>query len=199
MVPRDGQTVGLFEERLRNATSQYDYKSKPEPIQTQQATGSPDETSRNPQKRYADATEQSNAAKDATTAPPKSSQQPQAEQQGPVRVSEPLTKERATCMWDRLQARGCCGIGASAETYWSKKLPKSCCAQPNTSDSGELTCAQVDKDHEKPCEQIINMTNMNLMIVLALVALVNLYLATVSGVNAYRTLHYDEANQGAYT
>lgn len=107
-----------------------------------------------------------------------------------------MNKADATKIWDKLQARGCCGFRNSTKE-WVPDLPKSCCSQP-IEENGKFTCKAIDKAHAHPCSCIIGASANSLLYVLALIALVNLYLATVSGVNAYRTFHYNEASQSAY-
>lgn len=104
---------------------------------------------------------------------------------------ENMNKTVATQIWDGLQARGCCGL--KNETYWEQKYPKSCCAKPIPSDD-EIRCEKTGV-YQEGCERLINSYELNRMIVLAFVALVNLYLATTSGISAYKTYDYAQANQ----
>ena len=115
-----------------------------------------------------------------------------------VKLEDKKRKE-ATKIWDRLQERGCCGFN-NYTLEWKEKIPKSCCAQTEREDAGgEIKCKKVDVAHERPCRNFIEGANVQLMIVLALIALVNLYLATVTGLSTYRTFHYNEASQNAYS
>lgn len=113
---------------------------------------------------------------------------------------EPLNKSEATRIWDSLQSRGCCGL-KNATTEWmlngQHRMPKSCCSSPVKLNEFYI-CEKVDSYHDRACLDILQAPNLNLTIVLALIALVNLFLATVSGVSTYRTFHYSEASQNAY-
>ena len=102
-------------------------------------------------------------------------------------VARELTKKEATQIWDKLQARGCCGLRNATED-WKPKVPKSCCKEPIEA-NGEFLCKQIDADHQQDCLTLIGSTSSNLYIVLALIALVNLYMATITGLSAYKTLH----------
>ena len=77
-------------------------------------------------------------------------------------------------------------------------ISNSCCSKPISQD-GKYKCSSIESYYARPCADLIGSAGMNLIIVLALIALVNLYLATVTGVSTYRTFHYDEASQSAYT
>lgn len=114
-------------------------------------------------------------------------------------TDEPAPKNATTGnrIWDRLQARGCCGIVNGTQEWIAeyKKLPKSCC----TKLEGDNECHKVDAGHSQGCLALISSTDLNLLIVLALIAVVNFYLAVTTGINAYRTFHYDEASQSAYS
>lgn len=116
----------------------------------------------------------------------------QADGSGPAE----LTPIKATEIWDKLQARGCCGIN-NATLEWREKIPKSCCAE-SKEEGGKFTCKEIDTKHKDSCLELIRFSSLKLLLVLASIALVNLYLATVSGINAYRIFHYNEASQGAY-
>lgn len=118
-----------------------------------------------------------------------------------ILAAPPLNDTSATALWDDLQARGCCGI--SNYTDWGPKLPKSCCSKPDE-EREEFVCKSVDERHKLPCIQVIetvtiNTKNFNFLLLLAFIALVNLYLANVTGISAYRTFHYNEASQNAYS
>lgn len=114
-------------------------------------------------------------------------------------VTQVMNSSEATQIWDKLQLRGCCGL-LNATTEWQKTgYPKSCCSNPMEMAENQLRCEGIDSNHSKPCIEVIGSTSLNLLIVLALIALVNLYLATVTGISAYRTFHYNEASQNAYT
>lgn len=110
----------------------------------------------------------------------------------------PLNATEATRIWDNLQARGCCGY-QNYTTEWKDRLPKSCCDKPVEAANGEQQCKDADSAHQKSCSSIISSLDRYLLVVLALIALVNLYLATVTGVSTYRTFNYNEASQSAYT
>lgn len=123
------------------------------------------------------------------------------EQEAAKRADEPLTKQEATKVWDKLQSRGCCGLKNATEEWVVDNrlsLPKSCCSNA-TESSGLFLCETVDSDHKRACMDIIQSPSINLSIILALIALVNLFLATVSGISTYRTFHYSEASQNAYS
>lgn len=209
LVPSGNSTqlADQLEGRLTGAIKLYNFTQKPEPqpapvlssvetlAQAAQANGSAGATSGAPtgdatkskQKRMADA--QTVAAPVAATA-------------APATPPEPLNATTATKLWDELQQRGCCGF-TNATIDWKDKLPKSCCLKPDSKD-GEYFCAALDDQHKLPCLQLIesyatSTKNLSLLLVLALIALVNLYLANVSGISAYRTFNYDEASQNAYT
>lgn len=82
-------------------------------------------------------------------------------------------------------------------------MPKSCCAKADEQNK-EFVCMSPDEQHARPCIAIIESVsistkNLTLLLVLALIALVNLYLANVTGISAYRTFHYNEASQNAYS
>lgn len=112
-----------------------------------------------------------------------------------------MSKAEATKIWDSLQKRGCCGM-RNGTSPWPDKIPKSCCNNSTSviNESGEISCNKTaGLDHQTSCQELIESTSMKLIIVLALIGLVNFYMAITAGVNAYRTFHYNEANQGAYT
>lgn len=112
-------------------------------------------------------------------------------------IREELTnKTEATQLWDKLQKRGCCGF--KNYTEWSVTIPKSCCAEPIKLNS-VYACKEVDPAHRDPCIKLIGAPNFYLLILSAAVALVNLYLCTITGVSTYRTLNYNEASQSAYS
>lgn len=107
-------------------------------------------------------------------------------------------KLSSTKTWDFIQERGgCCGL-RNYTAEWKDKLPKSCCSSPLQS-GADFICQAVDLKHNRPCEEIIASTSLYFSIVVAFIALVNLYLATVTGISTYRTFHYNEASQNAYT
>lgn len=118
--------------------------------------------------------------------------------QQPQDPAKEMTNEEATKIWDRLQARGCCGIHNST-TEWKDTIPKSCCSSGHVTDNNMFKCKQVDSQHSRACIELIEASSVNLLIVLALIALVNFYVALITGVNTYRTFHYNEASQSAYT
>lgn len=110
-----------------------------------------------------------------------------------------LTPQEATIKWDRLQDRGCCGLMDAATTWPQDKLPKSCCARDQVvNEKGEFLCKKIDDAHQLGCLKLIATTSWTLQIVLLMIAAVNLYLAVVSGIGTYKTIHYDQP-QGAYT
>lgn len=111
-------------------------------------------------------------------------------------IDEP--KREATRKWDLLQSRGCCGFNSTDE--WNALgvgIPKSCCESPEHIDS-KYTCKKADDDHKRPCREVIELEQYKSIGVLAFIGLVNVYLAVISLIGAYRTLHYDEASQNAY-
>lgn len=110
-------------------------------------------------------------------------------------IEQALSREDATLIWDKLQSRGCCGF--RNHTEWNI-LPKSCCSTP-IEENGKQLCREVDSIHQKACKDIFRSFDFYLLVLLALIALINLYLATVTGVSTYRTLSYNEASQSAYT
>lgn len=110
-------------------------------------------------------------------------------------ASNQLTKENATKVWDFLQSRGCCGFNSSDE--WKTDLPKSCCSNPKANGS-KYTCEKADEEHKRACKDVIDMERYKSIGLLAFIGLINLYLAVISLIGAYRTLHYDEASQNAY-
>jgi len=77
-------------------------------------------------------------------------------------------------------------------------ISNSCCSKPISQDV-KFKCNSIESYYARPCADLIGSAGMNLLIVLALIALVNLYLDTVTGVSTYRTFHYDEASRSAYT
>lgn len=181
MVPPGTQLGSLFSERLKNATGMYNLTDK---------LTTPPSSNVQPEELVAQITRKTRELENSNGTPP-----------GGVNMkpSQPLTRAEATRIWDALQSRGCCGY-QNATLEWQSGLPKSCCAEPITIDNGsKVVCKDIDQQHAKPCLYLIESTSLNLLIVLALIALVNLYLATVFGVNTYRTFHYNEANQNAYT
>lgn len=110
-----------------------------------------------------------------------------------------LNRSEATLVWDRLQGHGCCGL-LNATATWKDKLPKSCCSNATlTGPPEQLICKELDEGHKQGCLQLISSTSTNLVLLLALLALTSLYTALVSGFSAYRTFHYNEANQNAYS
>lgn len=109
-----------------------------------------------------------------------------------------MDKATATKIWDSLQERGCCGF-RNRTVEWPTKLPKSCCCEPVEKAGEGWYCSAPDKINEKPCIEVIASKSFNLLIISALIALINLYLATITGMSAFRTLHYNEASQSAYS
>lgn len=140
----------------------------------------------------------STSAATGTTAPP-SNNSVERQTRSTVNDNKPadISPANATKLWDSLQARGCCGI-TNGTIEWKDKIPKSCCATP-VNDTNFSHCKEIDQAHQKGCLALIASTSLNLVIVLALIALVNFYLATISGINAYKTYSYSEASQNAYT
>lgn len=173
LVPSKADLNGLFKDRLAEAQKIYDYKD-----------------SFNVTTNLIQANRTARALNFDSITEPKLDQ--------PIK-SEPLNATVATQIWDRLQQRGCCGFLNATE--WQKEgLPKSCCqkslVQPK---DGFWKCPAVDEQHNRGCNEVIELTSVQLLTLLALAALVNLYLATVTGVTTYRTFHYNEASQNAYT
>lgn len=126
-----------------------------------------------------------------------------ADQPGPAGAQRaqpaPPNGTESTQLWDKLQARGCCGF--ANYTDWST-LPKSCCAHPVSAKPGEpdkWSCKEVDGGHEQPCEEFITNQQRHLPALLVILLLVQAYMAIVSGLNTYRLFHYNEANQNAYS
>ena len=118
----------------------------------------------------------------------------------PEVAKQNLSSHEATELWDKLQARGCCGIQTNS-TWDPNQLPKSCCSEElrRNTDKGGQICQMIDLKHQHGCLELIGKTSDTLKIVLILIALANLYLAIVSGISTYRTIHYSEASQSAYT
>ena len=110
-----------------------------------------------------------------------------------------LTAHEATCVWDKLQALGCCGLDNATSTWPANKLPKSCCANFAASPEGELRCERADEAHSCGCLALIGRTGTSVHLALALAALLSLYLCIVSSVSSYRKFHYSEASQSPYT
>lgn len=130
--------------------------------------------------------------------------QASADSDGAKQAAQPATEmsaHEATCIWDRLQARGCCGLINANDTWKEDEIPKSCCARSEVKADppGKWRCEKPDSDHQRGCLELIGTTSLTLNIVLVLIALANLYLATVSVISTYKTFHYSEASQSAYT
>lgn len=107
-------------------------------------------------------------------------------------------------VWDYLHSYGCCGLN-NATKEWSGKAPPSCCTPQvtdtktkETAPGNQDSCTKPDSEHERPCSEVIKLTSLRLIAVLCLIGLNNLYLAIVTIIIAYRTLHYSEASQNAY-
>lgn len=192
MVPPGTQLGSLFSERLKNATSLYDLTDKPQPS----SNGLSEDLAANITHQANDDSNSNGQLLPVVNPKPAGSN-------GNSQISEPnkpssLTNVEATKIWDALQNRGCCGY-QNATLEWKKGIPKSCCAQPETNNSSKVVCKEVDQQHARTCLNLIESTSSSLLIVLTLIALVNLYLATVFGLNTLWTFHYNEANQNAYT
>lgn len=184
-----GREVGaLFEARLNEARPLYDFSDKPEVVNATSALG---RLTRQATPTNAPNLGGANSSME-TPAPSAGAESIVA----PVAVKK-LDKIEATKLWDKLQARGCCGFNNATSEWESGKFPKSCCSKPGDVENNLYTCKLIDEEHNHPCRCVIESSSLNLLILLALIALVNLYLATITGVNAYRTCHYDEANQSA--
>lgn len=194
MLPTGSEVGQLFIPRLKEAQKIYDFNDKSLANENDLTVGirSPRQIAATPFLfASAQATSEKQQAAPATAAASANGAQPT------TNPSAPLDKVEATKLWDRLQLRGCCGIQNSTE--WNP-LPKSCCNQDNRLiDGDKVTCKSIDASHERSCATLIESSNCNLMIVLGSIAIVNLYLAFVSGINAYRTFNYNEASQNAYT
>lgn len=177
MLQNGREIESLIGARLRQAQSLYDHKLKfPVPVNQTAAPSSLDDNKIRPARMAF--SDELNRSSDIG--------------------EKPLNATEATQIWDNLQSRGCCGY-QNYTTEWKDRIPKSCCAKPVEAANGEQQCKEVDSDHQKSCLAIISSLDLYLLIVLALVALVNLYLATVTGISTYRTLNYNEASQSAYT
>jgi hypothetical protein len=177
MLPTGQQLSQPFKDTLTQATSKYNFSDKPvvNPPQLSNISSlQPVANSDTSQLKVANLTRPPRWINDAELSP-----------------------ENATKIWDSLQNRGCCGL-TNGTAEWKDKIPKSCCADPKD-ESGEFKCKKVDENHQQGCLELIESTGMNLLIVLALIALVNLYLASISGISAYKTYNYSEASQNAYT
>lgn len=182
MIPQGPQISGDFEKRLSLAAERYNFTEKlpalnVPPAQQQQ------------QQQQDDTTQHSEKVMNSTQG-----QTPKAKRD--VGNNDDLDAKNATLIWDRLQARGCCGWLNSTNT-WKTKIPKSCCSIPKL-EGDQQVCEKADEGHAAGCKILIESSSMYEMIVLALIALVSLYLAVVSAISTYRTFHYNEASQTAY-
>ena len=193
-VPNAAVLSGRFDKRLEEASKSYDFTSPPTnlsgPAILPAATAAPSMRKR----RLA---EDSNLNKQAVAAPQTSPPGGETGTPGVSTKSSVLTPDEATKIWDGLQSKGCCGF--KNHTDWKPKLPKSCCDAPTKAPNGDYTCEQIDLRHKTPCAELIGASSRDLQFILALIALVSLYLATVTGVSTYRTFHYNEASQNAYS
>lgn len=182
MLPGGNNVGQLFKENLEQAAKKYDFTHKG-PM---------------PRDSELDLKSQLDRANSTTGEPTvlEKRQLRSAQSPGAVVVRE-FNKTEATLMWDRLQARGCCGI-VDGTLEWKSLIPKTCCSQP-ISDKGDIHCKEIDANHKQGCLALIESASSSLFIVLALIALVNFYLALITSISAYRTFHYDEASQSAYS
>lgn len=191
MLPAGQEVLSRFDETLKTAQTKYDFTEKypivtttqqPPTLSNQQDNGAPLAlNSSTPKAKRA-----SDEAASGADSPNKF---------GPPRELDP---KEATKIWDNLQARGCCGRTNATVEWQPNKIPKSCCARELLAEDG-LSCKIIDSGHQKGCLALIEATSLNLFIVLALIAVVSFYLAGVSGISTYRTFHYNEANQSAYS
>lgn len=194
LLPHGASITSLFEGRLTSARQLYDFTDKSAPLILSLSDQflpnvNPPPSGRGPEARGEESKQRAN--------PPALSEASSTEPD--IKIdSKPLNKTEATKLWDRLQSFGCCGL-RNATLEWTNEKPKSCCAQPIEDSKNQTVCKAIDQAHNKPCIKIIESLSMNVLFIVALIALANLYLATVSGVGTYRTFHYNEASQNAYS
>lgn len=189
-VPGSNEVLPALTSRLEQAQKLYDRTEKPA-----------EQTTSNQSLAISSASTLDTDQTRATPADPKARLARMTGEQEAAR-DDPLSKTDATKIWDSLQSRGCCGLrNAFVEWYLDnvQSLPKSCCSSPTIKSRDIYVCEKVDPYHDRACLNILRTPSLNLSIVLALIALVNLFLATVSGVSTYRTFHYSEASQNAYS
>lgn len=181
MLPPGSDIAPLFGDRLDQARKIYNYKDKPE--QNNQTFLTDSMHSSNDLLKSNNRTTRDAVENTTTTSP----------------IAPPILEPKlATDMWDSLQERGCCGFKNATTEWGPQRLPKSCCCDPKEK-NGEYYCEKVDSWHDRPCIEVIEARSFNLLLTLAMIALVNLYLASVSGISALRTFHYNEASQNAYS
>lgn len=107
----------------------------------------------------------------------------------------------ATKIWDYLQSsKSCCGI-ENGQKEWKevgeRKIPKSCCSKPIDSDNKRF-CETVDPEHQRGCLDLAGLPVEYLWLATVAIAIVNIFLAVVTGLSSYRLYHYDEANTNPY-
>lgn len=168
-------------DRANRTMPKYDFRAKPADKPTENSTDS--QQQQRPGEPMVLSVDQKRTARMAPDEPPA------------------INGTEATDFWDRLQGLGCCGLSNS--TDWQLKfgmLPKSCCAEYKLDiNNRNYYCEKTDANHEFACNLKIDSLSSSVLIALALAALVNLGMATLTGVSTCKHFHYTEANQSAYS